>query len=92
MKVKPVERNGVIIGYLVESPMSGELYCFYTKEAYTIKEAGNNCYWEFNGDYEKPTFKPSMMNTKTKEHFFVTDGKIRYLDIPNLVVDMVDIE
>jgi len=86
MKIKPVERGGVIIGYLMESPMSGNTYCFFTEES------GGTCYWEFNGDFEKPTFRPSMMNARTKEHFFVTDGKIYYLDIPNLVVDMIDID
>ena len=38
--------------------------------------------WEFNGDYEKPTFTPSMLVTtpgKPRSHFFVTDGKIQYL-------------
>lgn len=43
--------------------------------------------WTFNGDVDKPTFKPSYLSRSTwgpnKEkrvcHSFVTDGKIKYL-------------
>ena len=88
MKVGPVERDGIIIGYLVESPMTGDMYCFYTEES------GERCHWTFNGDYEKPTFRPSMLNTRTGEHFFVTDGKIQYLMTSgsNKIMDMIDID
>lgn len=87
MKVKSIERNGVIIGYLMESPMTGDMYCFYTKES------GENCYWTFNGDYEKPTFSPSMLNQKTGEHFYVTDGQVHYVlsNGLNKTMDMIDI-
>ena len=41
--------------------------------------------WKFNGDYDKPTFTPSLLNTKPNDrkdrcHLFVTDGKIKYLN------------
>lgn len=48
--------------------------------------------WTFNGDYEKPTFRASMLVTTpadkcdgfdipaTRCHSFVTDGKIQFLD------------
>ena len=39
--------------------------------------------WTFNGDYDKPTFRPSMLKYPDRmggrSHFFVTDGKIEYL-------------
>jgi len=39
--------------------------------------------WTFNGDFEKPTFTPSMLVNKDEPngrcHSFVTDGKIQYL-------------
>jgi hypothetical protein len=39
--------------------------------------------WTFNGDYEKPTFSPSMLvnqsHPERRCHSFVTDGKIQYL-------------
>ena len=82
--------NGVVLGYLVKSPATEELYCFWTKE-------GNpNVNWSFNGDFEKPTFRPSMKNVTTGEHFFVTDGKIEYLsdckhEMAGKTVDMIDV-
>ena len=39
--------------------------------------------WTFNGNFEKPTFAPSMLvNQRRPEaicHSFVTDGKIQFL-------------
>ena len=39
--------------------------------------------WSFNGDFDKPTFKPSMLVNKSypesRCHSFVTDGEIRFL-------------
>jgi len=46
--------------------------------------------WEFNGDYDKPTFSPSILMTTWESinetekrdvrcHSFVTDGKIQFL-------------
>lgn len=39
--------------------------------------------WTFNGDFEKPTFSPSMLVNKNEPrrrcHSFVTDGKIQFL-------------
>lgn len=52
--------------------------------------------WEFNNDFEKPTFKPSILvtwpanpeateefkewRTERRCHTFITDGKIQFLD------------
>lgn len=40
--------------------------------------------WDFNGDPEKPTLKPSVLvtrpNTDNRCHLFMTDGKIQYLN------------
>lgn len=39
--------------------------------------------WKFNGDFEKPTFKPSYLSKWPENnvcHSFVTDGKIRFLN------------
>lgn len=46
----------------------------------------NGAQWSFNGDYERPTFTPSMRivwgmggDQPNKQcHYFVTDGQIRY--------------
>ena len=40
--------------------------------------------WTFNGNYEKPTFAPSMLvnrgEAKRRCHSFVRDGKIQFLN------------
>lgn len=42
--------------------------------------------WDFNEDYEKPTFSPSILMLSSHKgqkvccHSYVTDGKIRFLD------------
>jgi len=40
--------------------------------------------WKFNGDFEKPTFTPSLLiwasRPEVRCHLFVTDGKIRFLN------------
>lgn len=56
--------------------------------------------WTFNGDLEKPTFRPSMLLNanlpgRKRNHFFVTDGKIQYLsdcehDMKGMTIDMVE--
>lgn len=37
--------------------------------------------WTFNGDYDRPTFRPSLVvrGTGTLCHSFVTDGQIEFL-------------
>lgn len=53
--------------------------------------------WTFNGDYEKPTFSPSLLvnqsHPESKCHSFVTDGKIQFLSDchHNLAGQMVEI-
>jgi len=57
--------------------------------------------WTFNGDWEKPTFTPSLLLNKSDPkrmcHLYVTEGKIRYCaDSPHRLagqtVDMVEDE
>jgi uncharacterized C2H2 Zn-finger protein len=53
----------------------------------TIRLFGSHCVdvnrWSFNGDFEKPTFSPSVLVTggehETRCHSFVRDGRIEYL-------------
>ena len=42
--------------------------------------------WQFNGDYEKPTFKPSMLINRERSvenaprcHYFLKSGQIQFL-------------
>ena len=41
-------------------------------------------HWEFNGDYDKPTFSPSMLCSQEPRHpvchSYLEDGKWRFLD------------
>lgn len=89
------ERDGKVIGYLMRSPGSGAIVCFYTKDS------GEACYWDFNGNLERPTFSPSMLihpnGVHCRDHFFVRDGKIEYLSdcehtLAGKTVDMVEFD
>lgn len=89
-KVLEIKNNeGELIGYAVRCPAceadeQGSMHVFYRKMA------DGKPGWTFNGDFEKPTLKPSMSavsifgygNDQYVEHrchCFVTDGKIQYL-------------
>lgn len=57
--------------------------------------------WTFNGDYEKPTFSPSMLVNKSfpdsRCHSFVRDGKIEFLsdcahELKSQTVELPEIE
>lgn len=61
-----------------------------------------NLVWQWNGNKDKPTFSPSILelgedkNGKTRCHTFVRDGEIHYLSdcthgMASKTVDMVDI-
>lgn len=47
-----------------------------------IDKNNDGPYWEFNGNYDRPTFNPSILVTTPKErcHSFVRDGQIQYLN------------
>jgi hypothetical protein len=59
--------------------------------------------WEFNGDFDKPTFSPSILMTTTYKgqeircHSFVKDGKIQFLsdcthELAGQTVDLPDLK
>ena len=84
-----------VIGYYMKSPATNNCIVFW------LKNSGYHCHWDFNGDLEKPTFSPSMLLYEgpgvVREHFFVRNGKIQYLndcghELRNQVVDMIDLE
>lgn len=54
--------------------------------------------WEFNGDVDKPTFSPSLLNTSPEArcHLYVTGGTIKFLDdchheLAGKIVEMEDV-
>lgn len=65
--------------YFIMCPACKVHHTIWTKE----KERPN---WKFNGDFEKPTFSPSVRiqwtdhETETKEqcHFFIVNGNIQF--------------
>jgi hypothetical protein len=67
--------SGELGGYLV--------YCKACKTHHLFDKR-----WTFNGDFEKPTFSPSMLSYGNKDrggslprcHSFVRNGKIEYLN------------
>ena len=56
--------------------------------------------WDFNNNYEKPTFNPSLLNTKPDTsyrcHLYVNNGQIYYQDdcsheLKGLIIPMKDL-
>jgi len=67
----------------------GHVYCVGT---------GSRTTWNFNGDINKPTFTPSLLNHREgwRCHLFLTDGVINYCgdcthSLAGLTVGMIDI-
>lgn len=87
--------------YLIECPGCGSYHAFAVHE-----RQSNGAIWTFNGSFESPTFKPSMLvtvkftdpNTPEKIcHSFVTDGKIKFLgdcthELKGKTVDLPEIK
>ncbi len=61
-----------------ECPACGYGHPFHIGEGHP-----DNQRWEFNGDFEKPTFSPSLMVCRDfpdkRCHSFVRDGRIQFL-------------
>ena len=56
-KVKPFCRHGEseIIGYTIECPGCKSRHSIY------VNHSNNNANWQFNGNVDSPTFKPSLL-------------------------------
>ena len=72
------------------------IYCPGCKTHHVFDER-----WTFNGDYENPTFSPSMLCNancqRTRCHSFVRNGKIEFLsdcahELAGQTMDLPDIE
>lgn len=58
--------------------------CGFSHIIYTDKEV-SNIVWQFNGNLEKPTFKPSLLvyipdDDGLRCHSFIRNGNIEYLN------------
>jgi hypothetical protein len=54
VKLKPVRLEGQVWGYAFLCPGCNHSHVFHVQGSKT---------WSFNGDFEKPTFAPSLLNT-----------------------------
>ena len=95
-KTVPVVRDDITIGYMIGCPACKCGHLFYLNNPRSGKPQ-----WSFNGDFDKPTFKPSMLiypNEQQKRcHSFVTDGKIQFLsdcghDMAGTVVELEELD
>lgn len=88
-------------GDIIEGHM--HFWCPGCKMAHGIyTEPHQKPIWTFNNNFEKPTFKPSLLITwggdiKKKCHSYITDGKIQFLgdcthDLKGKTVEIPDWE
>ncbi len=78
----------------------GKKYIFHCPgceclHSYDVRTDGGRPNWTFNGDFDRPTFSPSLLYPDRICHLFLTDGKIRFLGdcthkLAGQVVEMVD--
>jgi hypothetical protein len=65
--------------WLFHCPGCESTHAYYDK----IERGNGGPGWQFNGDFEKPTFTPSLMNwTNNRQsvcHLFMRDGKLEFL-------------
>lgn len=91
MKVVRRPYHGVALEHAANCspPFTHAHYCPACREMHDYAVEGpqrNGAQWSFNGDYERPTFTPSMRiswgmgadRPVRQCHYFVTDGQIRY--------------
>ncbi len=82
----PSDRGDGSKGYMIHCPACG---------------CGHQCdsRWEFNGDFDKPTFRPSLLTSGGSQqgrcHSYITDGRIEYLpdsthELAGKTVDLPD--
>lgn len=90
MKLLPFTKGAEIVGY--------SFYCPGCKHHHAFYVAGR-LVWQFNGDMERPTFSPSLVNNKddpkTRCHLFLRDGQLQFLgdcwhDLKNQTVPLPD--
>jgi hypothetical protein len=94
--LKDNQDQGEIAAYAFYCPGCRHYHVYYVKEQYP------GCpVWAFNGDMQRPTFTPSLLNTLPAKgdrcHLFVKEGRIEFLgdcshDLAGQTVEMQDEE
>lgn len=84
-KLLPIERNDNIVGFFFDCPGCQGGHAVHVRPYKNDIGAS----WDFNGDFEKPTFTPSVLSRTQFSpesgkpdqvcHIFVTNGQIRFL-------------
>ena len=74
------DKDGRLIGYGFHCPGCQHMHGVYTELHYRPQGV-----WSFNGDFEKPTFAPSLLVTWNEDgprrcHSFIREGRIEYLN------------
>lgn len=74
--------------------------CEHIHQIAVVQPFKNGAQWSFNGDFDRPTFNPSIAIAAqiptARCHYFIRDGKIEYCgdcyhDLSGQVVDLPDI-
>ncbi len=105
--IRSQDQNGNLVGYLVRCPAC-EADDVGSVHEFRVRMNDGSPGWNFNGDFERPTFSPSMFATCVtcvtgpgrKEHCchsFVRDGRIEYLSdcthgLAGKIVDLPDFD
>lgn len=93
MLLRPEYRDNILMGYLVKCPACLSMKHNTGFHLYDIHPSSHpkGGIWQFNGDFEKPTFAPSfLLRTQWWKpegekyepfvcHSFLTDGKFSFL-------------
>lgn len=99
-KLMPLEENGPVVGYFFDCPGCKCGHAPYIKPFKNSVGAS----WSFNGNMEKPTFRPSLLTRIESPygkvmvcHSFVTDGQIQFLsdcthDLAGQTVEIPDLD
>lgn len=86
--------------YVFFCPGCDSNHAYYTK----VRPGGQTPVWTFNGNMDRPSFQPSLLNTwnspegkKKVCHLYVTDGKINYCgdcthDLSGKSVEMKEVD
>ncbi|MFA6066883.1 MAG: DUF6527 family protein [Candidatus Babeliaceae bacterium] len=96
-KLNKTEIDDTHYAFLFECPGCEHAHVVY------VKESAQKIAWDFNGDIDKPTFSPSILNKWTEGeahkvcHCYIEDGKIQFLgdcthELKNQTVELPEIE
>ena len=107
-KAVPLKKGDEVLGCYVWCPGCKHVHFFPTSSAYyeqsnCLRSSSRKPVWSFNGNFERPTFSPSLRQYYNKPgtgeevttcHNFVTDGKIQFCsDCPHEFKDQtLDLE